>query len=232
MNGEDVDGLPHDVTMGKQVDRWVLLLVEKIFSFFPTSTHCRHLPTWLIAACTCQNLHNKLQMTSKLPPDHVFLPIILEILDHEDEQLAAKVKQQQAELKAMDALEHAWESKRKVAEEVAECKHEKKATCEMDEMACLERMQEQREHDVCHGLCMLVGQSSSITSTTDNAWGTQKCKAMVDTSSIDHEQSAFGQGTKSCLTIYCALGTTGCQGISTHSATHATRTCCRRSAGE
>ena len=35
-------------------------------------------------------------------------PIVLEISDNEDEQLAAKVKQQQAELKkATDALEHA-----------------------------------------------------------------------------------------------------------------------------
>ena len=41
---------------------------------------------------------------------HVPAPIILEILDNNDEQLTAKVKQQQAELKkVMDAVEHAWE---------------------------------------------------------------------------------------------------------------------------
>ena len=145
--------------MGKQVDRWVLLLVEKIFSSFPTSTHCHHLPIWLIAAHTHQNLHNKSRMMSKLPPDHVFPPpIILEILDDEDKQLAAKVKQQQAELKkATDGLEHVWESKRKMAEEAAECKCEKKAARKMDEMARLERMWEQHECDVHHGPCMLVG---------------------------------------------------------------------------
>ena len=63
-------------------------------------------------------------------------PIILEILDDEDEQLAAKVKQQQAELKkATDALEHAWSQKRKQLRKWPEHECEKKAACEMDEMA-------------------------------------------------------------------------------------------------
>ena len=76
-------------------------------------------------------------------------PIILEILDDEDKQLAAKGKQQQAQLKkGTDALEHMWESK-KVAEEVVESKHKKKAACKMDEMAQLERMQEHHDHDMC-----------------------------------------------------------------------------------
>ena len=132
---------------------------------------------------------------------HVPTPIILEILDNEDEQLAAKVKQQQAELKkATDPLEHAWELKRKAAEEAVECKHKKKAACKMDEMACLERMREWRKCDAHRGLCMSVGQSSLIASATDNAWGIQKCKAVVDAPTIDHEHSAFGRGTKSCLT--------------------------------
>ena len=52
---------------------------------------------------------------------------------------------------------HARELKRKAAEEVVEHKHEKKAACEMDEMACLERMRERRERDVCRGPCMSVG---------------------------------------------------------------------------
>ena len=128
-------------------------------------------------------------------------PIVLEISDDEDKQLAAKVKQQQAELKkATHVLEHVWESKRKAAEEAVECEHEKKAAHEMDEMAHLERMWEQHEHDVCCGPCMLVGRSLLIVSATDDAQGTQKCKAVVDMSSINHECSTFGQGTKSCLT--------------------------------
>ena len=75
---------------------------------------------------------------------HVPTPIVLEISDNEDEQLAAKVKQHQAKLKkAADVLEHVWELKRKVAEEAVDHKHEKKAAHEMDEMARLERMREQ-----------------------------------------------------------------------------------------
>ena len=89
---------------------------------------------------------------------HVPALIILEIVDDEDKQLAAKVMQQQAKLKKVtDVLEHARKSKRKAAEEVAEHECEKKATHEMDEMEHLERMQEQCKCDACHGPCMLVG---------------------------------------------------------------------------
>ena len=145
-----------------------------------------------------QQVSNVVQVATR---SHVPTPIILEISDNEDKQLTAKVKQQQAKLKkATDALEHAWESKRKAAEEAVECKHKKKATHEMDEMVHLERMWERHKHDMHHGPCMSVGQSSSIASVTDNAQGTQKHKAVVDMSSIDHEHSTFGRGTKSCLT--------------------------------
>ena len=65
-------------------------------------------------------------------------PIILEISDDDNEQLTAKVKQQQPELKkAMDVLEHARESKRKAAEEAAERKHEEKAAQELEEMVSM-----------------------------------------------------------------------------------------------
>ena len=91
---------------------------------------------------------------------HVPAPIVLEILDHDDKQLSAKVKQQHAELKlkkAMDALECMHKLKKKAAEKAVECKCEKKAecekklVCEIDEMASLERMREHCKHDTCCG---------------------------------------------------------------------------------
>ena len=137
-----------------------------------------------------QQVANNIQVAAR---SCVPTPIVLEILDDKDKQLTAKVKQQQAKLKkATDALEYAQESKRKAAEEAAKHKHEKKATHEMDEMACLERMWKRHDHDIHHGPCMSVGWLLSIASVTDDAQGIQKRKAVVDTLSIDHERSAFG----------------------------------------
>ena len=80
-----------------------------------------------------QQVMNDIQVATR---SRVPAPIVLEISDNEDEQLTAKVKQQQAKRKKVtDALEHAWESKRKAAEEAVERRRKKKATCEMDKMA-------------------------------------------------------------------------------------------------
>ena len=122
--------------MGKQVDRWVLLLVEKIFSFFPTSTplppSANMADSHIYVSKPSHQVTDDVQVATR---SGVPAPIVLEILD-DSKQLTAKIKQQQAELKkATDALEHEQESKRKAAEEVAEREHEKKAACEMDEMA-------------------------------------------------------------------------------------------------